>query len=633
MELPDIRVVCGILGVFSPVGSPAPLDEDRLLALRDLLAHRGPDGAGVLTRGSVQLAHRRLAVLDLSAAGHQPIVARGRGGTAAGDDTLAPALVYNGELYNDAELRGLLESRGHGFESSCDTHTLLAALCEWGASALLRLRGMFALGFHDPVRRTLLLARDPLGIKPLYWTRHTQRGVATIAFASEPLPLLSLPWLSRRPDFVTLNAYLTTIRTTLRDRTMFEGVRTLLPGEALEFDLGTSDLAVKCVTATEPRRFVPVRGLADRLVERVREEVEASVAMHLRADVPTCCLLSGGLDSTITATLARRRLGENLHTYAAGARAVNAHEEDDLSFARLVSQSLGTRHGEAIITRDLFAERWPAMIGALGVPLSTPNEIAINQVARTLRAGGHVVAISGEGADELFAGYEAPMANAAAFFREHPHAGTRELALHLLADAAWIPSESKPGVLDEGLLRQTESDASLVAAYEQTLTDLVRDSDDDPLQITLRLLRRVNLAGLLSRLDTATMLESVEGRTPLADVGVADLAESLPMSLKFVEGAGVTGTKVCLRRAFADLVPASVLKRPKASFPLPFGTWLDSHAQVLRSSHLVRACFTTAAIETVAAHPERLFRLAWPMINLALWDRHVLDAAGPGKRP
>ncbi len=604
------------------------------MALRDLLAHRGPDGAGILTRGSVQLAHRRLAVLDLTGAGHQPMIAPPPRGSSSRDVENAPSLIYNGELYNDADLRRLLGSRGHTFDSACDTHTLLAALCEWGVAALPRLRGMFALAFHDPARRTLLLARDPLGIKPLYWTRHVHRGVATVAFASEPLPLLGLPWISRRPDLVTLNAYITTIRTTLRERTMFEGVRTLLPGEALEFDLGTEHLAMRSVTAAEPRRFVPVRGRADELVARVREEVEASVAMHLRADVPTCCLLSGGLDSTITATLARRTLGENLHTYAAGARSegANTSPDDDLAFAQLVSQSLGTRHTEAIVTEHLFAERWPAMVAHLGVPLSTPNEIAINEVARTLRQHGNVVAISGEGADELFAGYETPMSNAAAFLRSHPHAEPRDLAIHILADAAWIPTDSKPGVLDEALLRQTEGDATLIAAYEQTLTELASDSDDDRLQITLRLLRRVNLAGLLSRLDTATMLESVEGRTPLADIAVAELAETLPMALKFEPGSGVAGTKIALRRAFAEVVPRSVLTRPKASFPLPFGAWLAVHAPALRSSELVRTCFTTAAIETVALHPERLLRLAWPMINLALWDRCVLGSGTPRNR-
>ncbi len=621
--------MCGILGLFSPAGSPPPLDEARLAVLRDLLAHRGPDGAGLLTRGSVQLAHRRLAIIDTSNAGHQPIVAAAR--DRSRDES--PSLVYNGELYNDGDLRTLLAASGHTFDSSCDTHTLLAAMCEWGSAALPRLRGMYAVAFHDPRQRTILLARDPLGIKPLYWTRHIARGVATVAFASEPGPLLRLPWVTRRPDFTTLNSYLTTIRTTLRttlgERTMFEGVSAVAPGEALEFNLDDAMLTPRSVTPQSPRRHIAARASHAHLIDQVRVAVESSVALHLRSDVPTCCLLSGGLDSTITATLARRTLGTNLHTYAAGAPPQHGAAEvaDDLTFARDVASSLGTRHAEVHITRELFTQRWAEMVQGIGVPLSTPNEIAINEVATRLRRDGNIVAISGEGADELFAGYELPMANAARFFAScSPHSppSMRDLAIHVLHDAAWIPSDSKPAVLNETFLARGEQDESLIAAYEDQLTQLASDADDDRLQLTLRHLRRVNLAGLLARLDTATMLASVEGRTPIADIAIAELAESLPMSLKFGADRGVEGTKIALRRAFEDVVPSAIIARPKASFPLPFDQWLDAHASELHASPLVEECFSTAAIQTVAAHPQQLFRLAWPMINLALWDRGVL---------
>jgi len=624
--------MCGIVGLFAPAGFPPPMDEARLAVLRDLLAHRGPDGAGLLTRGSVQFAHRRLAVIDTTEAGHQPIIAATLDRSRHSSED-SPSLVYNGEIYNDADLRRLLAARGHAFESTCDTHTLLAALCEWGTGALARLRGMFAVAFHDPRQRTILLARDPLGIKPLFWARHIAGGAATVSFASEVGPLLRLPWITRRPDFTTLNSYLTTIRTTLRsdigERTMFEGIRALAPGEALELSLDDPLLTPRDVTPESPRRMIATRVRAAHLIDRVRDEVEASVALHLRADVPTCCLLSGGLDSTITATLARRTLRENLRTYAAGAPALRdgAEVADDLTFARDVAQSLGTHHAEAHITRELFTQRWPEMVRGIGIPLSTPNEVAIYEVAARLRRDGNVVAISGEGADELFAGYQLPMSNAANFFasrRPQSPPSMRELAIHVLADAAWIPSDSKHAVLNDDLLARNERDESLVAVYEDQLQQLASDCDDDPLQLTLRLLRRVNLAGLLARLDTAMMRASVEGRTPLADIAIAELAESLPMSLKFDGSGGTAGTKIALRRAFADVVPPAIISRPKASFPLPFDQWLEAHVSELHASPLVQECFTVAAIQTVAAQPQRLFRLAWPMINLAIWDRAVL---------
>jgi asparagine synthase (glutamine-hydrolysing) len=594
------------------------LDEATVIRLRDRLAHRGPDGAGILTQGSVRLAHRRLAVVDLSEAGHQPMLAH-----STSEPARNPAIVYNGELYNDPELREILASRGREFHTRCDTETLLSALEEWGTHALTRLRGMYAFAFHDPVERQVLMARDPLGIKPLYWTRTVMAGSAMVAFASEPGPLLDLSWVARRPDLSTLSAYLTTIRTTLGERTMFENIRTLLPGQALAFDLNDALLRPRDVTPEQGRRVAYSRSGEASLVARVRAEVCESVKVHLRSDAPVCCLLSGGLDSTITATLARRELGERLRTYAAGAPDATC-ADDDLAYARRVADVLGTEHSEAYISRELFTARWPEMVGALGVPLSTPNEIAINAVARALRQDGQVVAVSGEGADELFAGYELPMFSTARFLESRPHATSRELAAHILADAAWIPIDSKAAILSEDLLRGVEGDDALVTSYEEQLEAIRDEGDDHPMQRHLRLLTRVNLAGLLARLDTAMMLASVEGRTPLADVQVAELAHALPMHMKFRAGEGVLGTKVALRHAFESEIPRAVVSRPKASFPLPFAGWLDGCAGLLRTSPLARACFSEAAIQTVADNPAALFRCAWPMVNIALWGETTL---------
>jgi asparagine synthase (glutamine-hydrolysing) len=262
------------------------------------------------------------------------------------------------------------------------------------------------------------------------------------------------------------------------------------------------------------------------------------------------------------------------------------------------------------------------MIARTGLPLSTPNEVAINEVARTLHAEGHVVAVGGEGADELFGGYGPAMAACAA----HAAAGNADPAMCQLSLASWVALEGKAAVLTAEAWRGVECDAALVAGWRAAFEEARScGPDGDPLQAHLRFQRRVNLEGLLGRLDRATMLESVEARTPLADRVVADLAERLPMSRKFaweVEASeGAWGTKRVLRAAFASALPREVVGRAKASFPLPFRSWLADGASALREGSFARSLFTEAAIETVAREPERLWNLSWPMINVALWGR------------
>ncbi len=619
--------MCGIAGFvplpFAPpsggvdaavLGPDAPPRDDlerAAVRMRETLRARGPDDAGLWRCGDAAFAHRRLAVLDPSPAGRQPFVSPdGR-----------CVLVYNGELYNDAELRRELAGEGVVFRTACDTETLLAALERWGAGALPRLRGMFALAFLDLRRRTLLLARDPLGIKPLYWWSGQTRWGRAVVFGSEPRAVLAHPDVPVRPDPVGVSSYLTTIRTTLGERTLFEGVRALEPGAAIEWDL-----AAGAAARSHPPAALPAPEVSD--ASCIRASIEESVRVHLRSDVPTCALLSGGLDSSILCALAAREVGD-LDTYCSGA--ITDEPSADFPFARAVAAHIGSRHTEAPVSRGMFAERWPAMVAELGVPLSTPNEVAIHEVARTLRAGGRVVALSGEGADELFGGYELPMREAtrhvARCLAEGRDAAASGGHFHLHANA-WVALDHKPAVLSGDCLAAAGGDAELLGFYEREFARLPADLPDagDPfargLQAHLRFHRRVNLAGLLGRLDTATMLASVEGRTPFADARVAALAETLPMREKFIpppSDGGPSGTKVVLRRAFADLLPAEVVERPKASFPLPFQAWVEDQGGRLRGSAFAREVFTDAAVETVAAQPGALWNLAWPMINVALW--------------
>jgi len=624
--------MCGILGIAGARAGSAPLDDRQVCRLRDLMTHRGPDGAGLWRDGRVVLAHRRLAVIDPSDSGAQPMLSAPDPQTGLARF----ALVYNGELYNDAELRSELAARGVHFRSHCDTETVLHAMATWGVDALPRLRGIFALALYDRELRTLTLARDPLGVKPLYWWSDGRQ----LVFASEPGPILAHPDVPSAPDLQMVSAYLTTIRTTLAGRTMFEGVRALRPGEMLQCDLDGlgGALTHRAVTWWRGPRAGSLGLDETESADRLRAALAESVRRQLRSDVPVCCLLSGGLDSTAITALARAHKSDLL-TFCAGAPVPNectqAMAREDLACARRAARAIGTRHAEAHVTREIFTERWPRMIAQMRAPLSTPNEVAIHAVALRLRESGCIVTLSGEGADELLAGYEGPMDAAAAFAAGHDpseHPGLFELNA-----CAWAPVDFKPGLLQERHWRALDQDAWLTGVYRDEFDAAAHECATDGLDAHLRLHRRINLTGLLQRLDSATMLASVEGRTPFADSEVAALCESMDMAVKFrekdddsqgrrervggvaTESATEVRTKLALRRACAGMLPDEVLTRPKASFPLPFQQWVGDHAGALERSSLAKELFTGPAIEAVSKQPEKLWNLAWPMVNLALW--------------
>ncbi len=600
--------MCGILGAVTTASASLNVSEALWCAARDSMTHRGPDDAGLWWSGdrvessAAVLAHRRLAVLDPTPAGHQPM--------ATPDGRWI--LTYNGELYNDAELRQQLRLTGTRFRTSCDTETVLAAIERWGSAAVSRFRGMFALAAIDTREQTLLLARDPLGVKPLYVARAASAsGDPVFVFASEPRAMFELPVVDPQPDPVTVGSFMTTIRPTLGHRTMFAGVHTLLPGEVREIDWGTPALVERSESlwdSTAP--------MDDASEDEIRHELQRSVAVHLRSDVRVCLLLSGGLDSAVIAREAAPSMSP-LMTFCAG-----ADGSPDLPEARSFARQLGADHREAFVTRDRFVSRWPEMIAKTGVPLSTPNEVAIDAIARTLRLAGNTVTLSGEGADELFAGYDVPMRMAQEFVSGGDADGGR---FHVESNQ-WTPLDTLGSLFISGMIDAEACAAETLSTYRKTWKHAVAGTPDgDPLRAHRRFHRMANLPNLLRRLDSATMLSSVEGRTPFADMRVAQLAERLPSAALFdpsIDAAKRPATKLALRRAYTDDLPDSILQRPKASFPIPFESWIEPMGTMLRTSVFARDTFSPAAVEAVASRPRELWNLAWPMMNLAMWGDH-----------
>jgi len=601
--------MCGIVGAIAGPGKRPRLTQRQLEDWRDALAHRGPDGAGTWWGDQVALGHRRLAVRDRSAAAAQPMVAPGG----------RHALAYNGELYNDTELRRELApfaAQFGGFRTTSDAETVLFALFAWGTGAIARLRGMFALLWVDLDGGEALLARDPLGVKPLYWAWFG----GELLVASEPKALLAHPLATAQPDLGMVSAYLTTARRELGDRTLFEGVRAVRPGETLRVDLGAPSPEPVPVAYWSPS---PVGHDPGALLAafRVGQAVEDSLRRQLVADVPVCALLSGGLDSTILVRLAIDATGRPPTTWCAGGVEDGRDLGPDNRAASEVARELGTVHRLAPIDRALFLREWPGLVEHLGTPLSTPNEVAISEVARALAAAGNVVALSGEGADELFGGYDAVL-------DAYLEAGTRAPAEVHLSATTWVPPLLKPALFGADALALIEDDALLREVFDRGFERCMAAAGPRgrDLDAHLRLQRELNLSALLQRLDAATMRHGVEGRTPFADSEVARVAEALPARRKFAplgEARGGVATaargKLALRDAFRERVPRLALERPKASFPLPFQEWCSSVARTLPSSPFARALFLPAALGTVAEDPVEHWRLAWPLTNLALW--------------
>lgn len=613
--------MCGILGVIAKRGLRPSLDEGDLLAMRDTMVRRGPDGAGLLLRENMALGHRRLAILDTSEAGSQPM--------STEDDRFH--LVYNGELYNDAELRAELRACGavpRGFQSECDSETVLLAFATWGPEAFGKMRGMFALGIYDTVEHRLHLARDPLGLKPLYL--HLAIGgvgrapAGELTFASDPSAILRHPGIDALPDFGMASAYLTTLRSVLGRRTLFHGVESIQPGERAVYDAKTGKLERHSfVEAPVVSRELPLH----EAESMVRDAMQDSLARHLRSDVPICSLLSGGLDSTILCRLVKDQ-GRDLQTWCAGGPR-EGEGPTDFEFARAVADELGTDHHEVELSRESFAKNWEWMIHENGLPLSTPNEVAIYGISQGLREAGQIVTVSGEGADELFGGYELAMQAASDFVAGPRSAGSG--GSFQLESAAWISLGLKPHVLAPDAWQAASGDAHLIDHYETGFRRIREEvgPEGSEFDAHLRFLRHVNLTGLVQRLDTASMLASVEGRTPFADWEVARLAEAMPMSLKFEAAkAGESGAaqassasrgKRILRSAWEGKIPRSVIQRSKHSFPIPFQDWIRGDGWRLETSPFARVCFNSNSLREVAQDPGSHWQLAWPMMNLAMW--------------
>ncbi|MDE0889536.1 MAG: asparagine synthase (glutamine-hydrolyzing) [Phycisphaerales bacterium] len=602
--------MCGIIGILAcGQGSPS-LDPSDRRRLRDAMVHRGPDDAGEWNDLHAWFGHRRLAIMDPNH-GREPIVRIGRSDGRVGQTVV----VFNGELLNHLELRAALEAEGERFETGCDAETAAAAVHLWGAQALDRFRGMFAIAWYRPDDRELHLARDPFGVIPLYWTVASGKSHEFV-FASELKTLLQHPAVRRRVDPFTLSSYLSTIRVTLGERTMIDGLRTVRPGGLVRIRTGGSRPEITATRWwTPPRATGELTGEA--AVECLHAAVSESLEAHLQSDVEVCGLLSGGIDSASLLSLARPRYGAFRTFTALGG---DGEDDPDRAAADLMAGRLGTEHVEVPVlsASEPPTDRWRRMVRSLGMPLGTPNEIAINALAEAVRGAGVKVAIGGEGADELLGGYEPILRLVLAITKTDP--GPEAAAAMLLESASWISPGRKSMFLREGWVEATQHDAVLI---DETAAAIgCGGSSGDP-RSYLHWLQMVNLPGLLGRLNAACMLASVEARPPFADRRVADAAARIATDDLFGwsgDGTDVLRTKTALRSGFRSSLPAAIIERPKASFPMPFVPWAASILEDTSVQAALEPLLDPMAMAAVLKDPGSHPLQVWPMANLGLWS-------------
>ena len=626
--------MCGIVGIVSRHPGE-PVDEARLKGMRDVLRHRGPDGEGLWIDGPVGFGHRRLAIVDV-AGGSQPMT----------NEDSRVWITYNGEIYNHAALRPGLEARGHRYQTRSDTETILHLYEEEGERCVERLQGMFAFGLWDRGQQRLLLARDRLGIKPLYYAETEHE----LLFASEIKAILAAA--GTRPEFnrAVLPEYLAT-RFVTGEETFFRGVRKLLPGRTLTWSAGDG---------LRIRRYwqLPPVGQEERPLEAVAAEVgerfERAVRSHLMSDVPLGVFLSGGLDSSGLAAVMARATREPIHTFAVGLDEPDANE---LPYARLVAAALGARHRDVTVTdRDFFAAL-PTLIWHEDEPIAFPSSVLLYFVSRLAREDVKVV-LTGEGADELFLGYNwyrvtawndrlgrpyqslLPRSARDTVRRGvgrlpaglHRYAGRSFLALGRGPRAlycepfATFPTATLPALLGPDV-DLGDVHAPWMAAYADGRGGLLDRMSRADLQTFL--------VELLMKQDQMSMATSVESRVPFLDHEFVEHVAALPARFKLRGWQ----TKAALRRAFRDLVPRPILTRRKMGFPVPIGRWLGGTAWplveelVLGPRAAARGLFEPAAVRRladehragVARHGDRL----WTLLNLELWQRLFIDGESP----
>ena len=630
--------MCGIAGVIQ-FGRDARVDSDTLRQMCAVMAHRGPDDDGFYVHGPVGLGMRRLSIVDL-ATGHQPI---------SNEDETA-WIVFNGEIYNHAELREQLQEKGHRYRTHSDTETIIHLYEQYGRECVRHLRGMFAFAIWDAKKKCLFIARDRLGIKPLYYRLTSE----SLVFGSEIKVVLAE---GIQPKFhrQVLSEYLA-FGYISGPETFYDGVKKLMPGHTMEVGLDGR-------ASIEPYWDLPITDEDSNhnetyYVEQYRDLLEQAVSSHLMSDVPLGVFLSGGVDSSAVAAIMTKLRGP-VETFSVG-YAEDAYSE--LPYARIVAKHLNSVHHEVLVSREQFFDALPRLIWHEDEPIAWPSSVPLYFVAELARERVKVV-LTGEGSDETLGGYARyafTLKNSSLdrYYRALVPGSIRGHIRNAIQDSSWISATLRRKLAHTPLARDGNSWASLYfdnflcAFSEREQRGLLSDeiaaefqpgapynsslkywehSSGDMLQRLLYTDIKTYLVELLMKQDNMSMAASIESRVPFLDHPLVEFATNIPRKFQV---RGLTG-KIILKKAVQDLLPHSILYRKKLGFPTPWSRWLKGpQLQVIRDLLLEprsidRKLFKRSAVEGLfhehsAGHIDHYDRI-WRLLNLELWHRVCVE--------
>ena len=627
--------MCGICGYINLDGSPS--SEEVVGRMTSTLFHRGPDDGGTFTDQSTALGHRRLSIVDL-ARGRQPMHLEGTPFT----------IVYNGEVYNHLELRRELGFDEYPFRTTCDTETILVAYEKLREQSLQHLRGMFAFAIHNRQDQSLFIARDRLGIKPLYWFATDK----VFVFGSEIKALLAHPDVRAKVNVAKLPQQLT-LKYTLDDETLYDGIRKLLPGHTLTVRDGKIRTEEYWDLSYVPkRRFASI----DSAAVEFKAQFDDSVRARLMADVPLGVFLSGGIDSSVIAASMSKMVSEPIKAFSI---AFAQKEFSELNYSNMVARHVGADVREMVLDPDDWFAAWPRMVWHEDEPIAHPSSIPLHFVSK-MAAEDVKVVLTGEGSDELMAGYERYYQTLANLkygryvpgqlrsaaqrlidllpdrFTPKRKAVRTSLYLDNNVDALFLDNYAAFSRADVATaLRPEFHEIAIESTYASFSTLMNTSGADELLDRILYADMKTYLLELLMKQDQMSMSASLESRVPFLDHLFVEFVCSLPTEYKL---RGFE-TKRILRHALGSTVPNEIVTRSKKGFPTPTRHWFrDSHADTIRAllqspdSMLVEYIDPQYIANILQRHISGEWNLEeqiWTLGNLELWLRIAIDGRDP----
>lgn len=628
--------MCGINGIAFSSRSGRQIDERVLSAMRDVITHRGPDDRGIYIKANIGLGHRRLSIVDV-AHGHQPMFSSDKSVT----------LIYNGEIYNHIDYRAELEAKGYKYQTTSDTETILYLYQEYGFQCVEKLRGMFAFAIWDENQDQLFIARDRLGIKPLYYV-HDSEG--NLFFASEIKSLIKARAVSPELNYDALPDQLANHGTSY-DETLYKDVRRLMPGHFLIWKDGEISIKKYWDLEYEPKHF----GVSDaEFVDQWREKFKQAVRLRLMADVPLGMFLSGGIDSSAIAAVMSEMVDQPIKTFSVGFK---EREANEFRFARMVSEKFKTEHYEITITPEQFFSKLPKLIRHEDEPLGFVASVPLYYVSEL--AQKHVkVVLTGEGSDEMLAGYgryykalklldygKKYENYTPAFLRNAVRTGVATLPnkLNRKLNRTFLSLDSDVeslyfdnfAIFNKKMQHQLLSDetkAKIADAnpYKYLNQWFAKDNAGEILDKLLFVDTKTYLHELLMKQDQMSMAASVESRVPFLDHELVEWTARLPLRMK-LRGKD---TKWILREAMRGILPPEILTREKMGFPVPVGVWFRNEFRylieefVLSERSLARGIFKPDFVRELTKrhfsgenHDLRLLFL----LNFEIWQRQIIE--------